>query len=107
MPRARPGALPHLSHALVETWLRREGATLTVAGYEASGGISGAIAQSADRLYQSMDADQRVTCRRVLPSTDGARTRWQPGPPAGVVEAAAERMPRATRCSRCSPRRGS
>lgn len=60
------GALPHLSHALVETWLRREGATLTVAGYEASGGISGAIAQSADRLYQSMDSDQRVTCRWLL-----------------------------------------
>ncbi|GAA1061057.1 nSTAND1 domain-containing NTPase [Agromyces bracchium] len=60
------GALPHLSHALVETWLRREGATLTVAGYEASGGISGAIAQSAEHLYQSMDADQRVTCRRLL-----------------------------------------
>lgn len=60
------GALPHLSHALVETWLRREGATMTVAGYEASGGISGAIAQSADRLYQSMDAEQRVMCRWVL-----------------------------------------
>ncbi|GAA1818044.1 BTAD domain-containing putative transcriptional regulator [Agromyces neolithicus] len=60
------GALPHLSHALVETWLRREGATLTVAGYEASGGISGAIAQSADRLYQSMDPAQRVTCRWLL-----------------------------------------
>lgn len=60
------GALPHLSHTLVETWLRREGATLTVAGYEASGGISGAIAQSADRLYQSMDPDQRVTCRWLL-----------------------------------------
>lgn len=60
------GALPHLSHALVETWLRREGATLTVAGYEASGGISGAIAQSADRLYQSMSTDQRVVCRSLL-----------------------------------------
>jgi DNA-binding SARP family transcriptional activator len=60
------GALPHLSHALVETWLRREGATMTISGYEASGGISGAIAQSADRLYQSMDADQRVTCRWLL-----------------------------------------
>jgi DNA-binding SARP family transcriptional activator/outer membrane protein assembly factor BamB len=60
------GALPHLSHALVETWLRREGATLTVAGYEASGGISGAIAQSADLLYQSMSADQRVVCRSLL-----------------------------------------
>lgn len=60
------GALPHMSHALVETWLRREGATLTVAGYEASGGISGAIAQSADRLYQSMDTEQRALCRSVL-----------------------------------------
>jgi DNA-binding SARP family transcriptional activator len=60
------GALPHMSHALVQTWLRREGSTLTVAGYEASGGISGAIAQSADRLYQSMDAEQRVLCRSVL-----------------------------------------
>lgn len=60
------GALPHMSHALVETWLRREGSTLTVAGYEASGGISGAIAQSADRLYQSMDAEQRALCRSVL-----------------------------------------
>ncbi|MFE5672045.1 BTAD domain-containing putative transcriptional regulator [Agromyces sp. NPDC056523] len=60
------GALPHLSHALVETWVRREGATLTVVGYEASGGISGAIAQSADRLYESMDVEQRVTCRHLL-----------------------------------------
>lgn len=60
------GALPHMSHALVETWLRREGATLTVAGYEAAGGISGAIAQSADRLYQAMDPDQRALCRSLL-----------------------------------------
>ncbi|MFE6255820.1 BTAD domain-containing putative transcriptional regulator [Agromyces sp. NPDC057865] len=60
------GALPHLSHALVETWLRREGATMTVAGYEASGGISGAIAQSADRLYQSMSPEQRKVCRSLL-----------------------------------------
>lgn len=63
---AGQAALPHLSHALVETWLRREGATLSVAGYEAAGGISGAIAQSADRLYESMDPDQRVTCRWLL-----------------------------------------
>ena len=33
----QPDALPLLSHALVETWQRREGATLTVAGYEDSG----------------------------------------------------------------------
>ncbi|MET0976043.1 MAG: WD40 repeat domain-containing protein [Leifsonia sp.] len=61
-----PGALPHVSHALVETWLRREGATLTVAGYEESGGISGAIAQSADRLYQALDPEEREICRATL-----------------------------------------
>jgi DNA-binding SARP family transcriptional activator/DNA-binding beta-propeller fold protein YncE len=61
-----PAALPHVSHALVETWLRREGATLTVAGYEDSGGISGAIAKSADQLYLSLDADGRATCRATF-----------------------------------------
>ena len=35
--QGEPGALPLLSHALRETWLRREGRTLTVAGYQASG----------------------------------------------------------------------
>ena len=34
--RNDPGALPLLSHALLETWKRREGSTLTVAGYRAS-----------------------------------------------------------------------
>lgn len=61
-----PGALPLLAHTLVETWLRREGATLTVAGYEASGGISGAIAQSADRLYESLDGQERDHCRALM-----------------------------------------
>jgi hypothetical protein len=83
------GALPHLSHALVETWLRREGGTLTVAGYEASGGISGAIAQSADRLYQSMDADQRAVCRSLLLRLMALAPRRQPDPPSGGVETSA------------------
>ena len=39
-----PGSLPLLSHALYETWLRREHRTLTVAGYRACGGVRGAIA---------------------------------------------------------------
>ena len=34
--RDDPGALPLLSHALLETWKRREGSTLTVAGYRAT-----------------------------------------------------------------------
>lgn len=49
--QGEPGALPLLSHALRETWLRREGRTMTVVGYRASGGIRGAVAQSAERVY--------------------------------------------------------
>ncbi len=62
----RPGVLPHVSHALVETWARREGATLTVHGYEASGGLAAAIAQSADRLYQRMSPAERAICRSTM-----------------------------------------
>ncbi|GAA1468285.1 BTAD domain-containing putative transcriptional regulator [Microbacterium thalassium] len=61
-----PGVLPHLSHALAETWVRREGPVLTVAGYEATGGIGGAIAQSADRLFSELDAVDQELCRTTL-----------------------------------------
>ena len=57
--RDDPGALPLLSHALLETWKRREGSTLTVDGYRASGGIHGAVAQSAERLYAQVELDLR------------------------------------------------
>jgi DNA-binding SARP family transcriptional activator len=71
-----PGALPLLSHALVETWRRRDGRTLTVEGYRDSGGIRGAVARSADGLYDSLPADQQamlrgIMLRLVTPTIDG------------------------------------
>ena len=76
----RRSTLPHVSHALVETWIRREGSTMTVGGYEASGGIAGAIAQSAETLYRSFDADEAAACRALMlrlvqRSPDGASVR--------------------------------
>ena len=62
----RAETLPHLSHALVETWLRREGTALTVDGYEASGGIAGAIAQSAEECYLALSPDDQSRCRRLM-----------------------------------------
>jgi WD40 repeat protein len=62
----RPGALPLLSHALRRTWERREGRTLTVAGYQATGGIRGSVAQSAEQLYESLTARQQELLRQVL-----------------------------------------
>ncbi|MFI8529551.1 PQQ-binding-like beta-propeller repeat protein [Streptomyces aquilus] len=61
-----PGGLPLLSHALLETWRRRRGKTLTLAGYEAAGCLDGAIAQSAEQLYDRFTADQAAACRRIL-----------------------------------------
>jgi WD40 repeat protein/transcriptional regulator with XRE-family HTH domain len=46
-----PGALPLLSHALLATWERRRGRTLTLDGYHASGGVRGAIAETAENVF--------------------------------------------------------
>lgn len=62
----RPGALPMLSHTLLETWRRRRGRTLTLAAYEATGGVQGAVAATAERLYADLSPAQARTARRVL-----------------------------------------
>ncbi|MEU9917868.1 helix-turn-helix domain-containing protein [Streptomyces sp. NPDC051001] len=61
-----PGGLPLLSHALLETWRRRRGKTLTVAGYEAVGCLDGAIAKSAEQVYDRFTESQATAARRVL-----------------------------------------
>ncbi|EPH44224.1 hypothetical protein ABT390_09700 [Streptomyces aurantiacus] len=61
-----PGGLPLLSHALLETWRRRHGRTLTLRAYEAAGGIHGAIAQTAESLYTQLTPDQAAAARRIL-----------------------------------------
>ena len=77
-----PGALPLMGHALRETWRRREGWSLTVAGYQASGGIRDAVAQSAEGVYTGIRADQRAAMRNLMlrlvlpgPGGDAVRTR--------------------------------
>ena len=44
---AGAGVLPLLSHALDQAWRSRTGDTLTLADYERTGGIEGAVAESA------------------------------------------------------------
>src|SRR6266508_972413 len=63
---AEPGALPLLSHALLETWRNRTGIALTLAAYQASGGVRGAIAQSAEQVYDELDDTERVAVRRIF-----------------------------------------
>ena len=50
----RPGSLPMLSHALAATWERREAGMLTSAGYEAGGGVNGAVATTAERVVAEL-----------------------------------------------------
>jgi WD40 repeat protein len=61
-----PGGLPLLSHALLETWRRRSGRMLTLRAYEAAGGVRGAVAQTAEELYDTLDTAQAALVRRVL-----------------------------------------
>jgi WD40 repeat protein len=62
----QPGALPLVSHAMLETWRQRRGDVLTLAGYEAAGGVAGAIAQTAEAVYQRFEPGQRETAERLL-----------------------------------------
>jgi WD40 repeat protein/class 3 adenylate cyclase len=48
-----PGALPLLSHALLETWRRRRRNVMTLKSYAESGGVRGAIARTADRVFNA------------------------------------------------------
>jgi tetratricopeptide (TPR) repeat protein len=64
---SEPGALPLLSHALLETWKRRRGRVLTVSGYTAAGGVRGAIAQTAETVFrQRLSAEQQPIARMIF-----------------------------------------
>jgi len=62
-----PGALPLLSHALLETWKRRRGNSMTLRGYNEAGGVRGAIAQTAETVYQQgLTPQQQAIARSVF-----------------------------------------
>lgn len=61
-----PGGLPLMSHVLLETWRRCRGRALTLAAYEAAGGIRGAIAQATEDLYTRLDPGQAAAARAIL-----------------------------------------
>jgi WD40 repeat protein/transcriptional regulator with XRE-family HTH domain len=62
-----PGALPLLSHALLETWQRRRGRTMTLSGYTSSGGVRGAIAETAESVFtDQFTREQQLIARRIF-----------------------------------------
>ncbi len=61
-----PGALPLLSHALLETWKRRQGHTLTLQGYADAGGVKKAIAQTAESVYDRLSPAEQGIARSIF-----------------------------------------
>ena len=105
-----PGALPLLSHALLETWQRRSGRTLTLKGYADSGGVRGAIAYTAENVYQQLSPDQQLMARQIFlrltelgEGTEDTRRRTALRETA-VAARPARSDPRGARCARgCAP----
>jgi len=58
--------LPLLSHALLETWKRRAGHMLTLKGYADAGGVRGAIAHTAESVYQNLSPEDQVIARNLF-----------------------------------------
>jgi WD40 repeat protein len=60
------GRLPLLAHALLATWQQRDGAVLTLAGYQATGGIREAVGRTAEATYATLNADEQHAARLLL-----------------------------------------
>jgi WD40 repeat protein len=60
------GLLPLLSHALDQAWRGRTGQVLTLADYERTSGIQGAVAESAQRAYERLSYAQQIAARQVF-----------------------------------------
>ena len=76
---ASAGVLPLLSYALDQAWRSRAGDALTLADYERTGGIEGAVANSAQRAYDRLTPRQQAAARQVFirlaaATSDGADT---------------------------------
>ena len=60
------GALPLLSHALDQAWRHRTSEAVTLADYDRAGGIDGAVAASAQRVYDRLTPAQQTAARHVF-----------------------------------------
>ena len=62
----QPGVLPLLQHTLSELFTRRRGRLLTRAAYQEIGGVSGALANSAERLVRGLDPARQALVRQIF-----------------------------------------
>jgi serine/threonine protein kinase/DNA-binding SARP family transcriptional activator/WD40 repeat protein len=63
---SQPGGLPLLQYALTEMFARRQDDTLTIAGYEQTGGVLGALGRRAEELYSGLSESGQGAARQVF-----------------------------------------
>ncbi|MBN2146646.1 MAG: hypothetical protein JW726_04620 [Anaerolineales bacterium] len=62
-----PGALPLLSHTLLEAWKQRRGRMITLESYGEAGGVRQAIAKTAENVYHHLlNEEQRTMARGIF-----------------------------------------
>ena len=60
------GGLPLLSTALLDLWRERDGRSLTLASYERTGGVRGAVGRHAEAAFASLADDEQKSRVRIL-----------------------------------------
>ncbi len=61
-----PGALPLVQHQMAELFAQRTTNVITLAAYEESGGLAGAIGRRAEAIYLELDDRARSAAREVF-----------------------------------------
>ena len=61
-----PGALPLVQHQMAELFAQRTANVLTLAAYEESGGLAGAIGRRAEAIYNELDDRSQSAAREVF-----------------------------------------
>jgi WD40 repeat protein len=93
------GAVPLLAHALRSTWLRRQGRRLTIEGYRSAGGVRDAVADTAERIYVSLDDSGKARLRAgllgLVAIVDGAGAVRRRGPRSSMTAEVLDRLVRA------------
>ncbi len=78
----QPGVLPLLQYTLTELFEQRNGRVLTLAHYQAMGGLTGALARRADEIFEQLDSSNQAATRqlflRLVTLGDGASDESMP-----------------------------
>ena len=62
----QPGMLPLLQYMLTQLFDQRQGRTLTLQAYEELGGVTGALTQKADTIYDQLPETQQDSIRQLF-----------------------------------------